>query len=67
MKKVALKEYEEMTLDGEKTIPCLAVLRLMDSEFFSNNYCETLNVVLDIFPEVDHLSAGQIYQLEKMF
>lgn len=53
MKKVSLKELEELTLDGKKTIPCMAVLRLMDSGHFSNNYCKALNVILDIFPEID--------------
>lgn len=36
-----------------KSIPCSMVLRLMDTDEFSANYCKSLRLVLEIFPEVD--------------
>ena len=29
------------------------VLRLMDTEEYANDYCNALNLVLELFPEVD--------------
>ncbi|UBD14985.1 hypothetical protein [Bacteroides salyersiae] len=37
----------------EKSIFCSMVLRLMDTAEFSNDYCNALNLVLELFPEVD--------------
>ncbi len=42
-----------------KSIPCAMVLRLMDTEAYSNDYCRSLDLVLELFPEVDRV------QLEK--
>lgn len=36
-----------------KSIYCTMVLCLMDTEEYSNNYCQSLALVLKIFPEVD--------------
>lgn len=38
-----------------KSIPCTMVLRLMDTEEYSNNYCRSLDLVLEVFPEVDRV------------
>lgn len=39
----------------DKSIPCSMVLRLMDSwrKEFCNNYCSSLDLVLELFPEID--------------
>lgn len=36
-----------------KSVPCAMVLRLMDTEEYSNDYCRSLDLVLELFPEVD--------------
>lgn len=36
-----------------KSVPCTMVLRLMDTEEYSNNYCRSLDLVLELFPETD--------------
>ncbi len=36
-----------------KSIPCTMVLRLMDTEEYSENYCRALDLVLGLFPEID--------------
>lgn len=38
-----------------KSIPCTMVLRLMDTEEYSGNYCRALALVLELFPEVDRV------------
>lgn len=40
-------------LKGTKSIFCSMVLRLMDMEEYSCNYCKSLDLVLQLFPEVD--------------
>lgn len=37
----------------EKSIFCSMVLRLMDTEEYSCNYCKSIALVLELFPEVD--------------
>lgn len=36
-----------------KSIYCTMVLRLMDTEEYSCNYCKSLDLVTKLFPEVD--------------
>ena len=36
-----------------KSIPCTMVLRLMDTEEYGCDYCGALNLVLELFPEID--------------
>lgn len=36
-----------------KSVWCTMVLRLMDTEEYSNNYCRSLALVLELFPEVN--------------
>ena len=36
-----------------KSIPCTMVLRLMDTEEYSENYCRALALVLELFPEIN--------------
>lgn len=36
-----------------KSIFCSMVLRLMDTAEYANDYCNSLNLVLGLFPEVD--------------
>ena len=40
-------------LKDEKSIFCSIVLRLMDTTEYSCNYCQSINLVLELFPEVD--------------
>ena len=40
-------------LKDTKSIFCSMVLRLMDTEEYSNNYCKSLDLVLRLFPEID--------------
>ncbi|MEF9922944.1 MAG: hypothetical protein RR854_00020 [Muribaculaceae bacterium] len=40
-------------ITGVKSIFCSTVLRLMDTEEYGNNYCESIELVLDIFPEIE--------------
>ena len=37
----------------EKSIFCSMVLRLMDTVEYANDYCNSLRLVLELFPEVD--------------
>jgi len=37
----------------EKSIYCIMVLRMMDTEKFANNYCGALSFVCEVFPEID--------------
>lgn len=39
--------------ENGKSIPCTMVLRLMDTEECSNNYCKSLGLVLELLPEID--------------
>lgn len=52
-----VKELSEKALNRElsngKSIWCTMVLRLMDTEDYGNNYCASLSLVLDMFPEVN--------------
>ncbi|MFK2397283.1 hypothetical protein ACIXOK_23620 [Bacteroides fragilis] len=41
------------TFKQEKSIFCSMVLRLMDTENYANNYCDSLSLVLELFPEID--------------
>ena len=36
----------------KKSIFCSMVLRLMDTEEYANDYCNALNLVLELFPEL---------------
>ena len=38
------------TFKQEKSIFCSMVLRLMDTENYANNYCDSLSLVLALFP-----------------
>ena len=40
-------------INSEKSIFCTMVLRLMETERFSNNYCEALSLVCELFPEIN--------------
>ena len=50
-------ELSKLLMKGElrdtKSIFCSMVLRLMDTEEYSNNYCTSLDLVLRLFPEID--------------
>ena len=50
-------ELSKLLMKGElrdtKSIFCSMVLRLMDTEEYSNNYCKSLDLVLRLFPEID--------------
>lgn len=48
-----LQNNESMRIDGRKSIFAAMVLRLMDTEEYSNNYCRALDLVLELFPEID--------------
>lgn len=47
------KSVLSRNLRDEKSIFCSMVLRLMDTAEYSGNYCESISLVLNIFPEVD--------------
>lgn len=49
----SLLSYKIENGNHHKSIPCTMVLRLMDTEEYSNNYCSALDIVLKIFPEVN--------------
>ena len=44
-----------------KIIPCMMVLRLMDTAEYSENYCRALDLVLELFLEISR------YYLDKWF
>ena len=50
-------KWRNVLMKGElrdtKSIFCSMVLRLMDTEEYSNNYCKSLDLVLRLFPEID--------------
>lgn len=48
-----LLDYKIESGNHYKSIPCTMVLRLMDTEEYSNNYSGALAFVLKIFPEVN--------------
>lgn len=48
-----LQNNESMRIDWKKSIFAAMVLRLMDHEEYSNNYCRALSIVLDLFPEIN--------------
>lgn len=52
---VILYEY----INSEKSIFCTMVLRLMETEKYGNNYCGSLSLVCELFPEID------VVELEK--
>lgn len=45
----------ERPLIQNKSFFCTLVLRLMDTETYGNNYCQALNLVLELFPEIDRV------------
>lgn len=47
------EEILERSLTQHKSIFCSMVLRLMDTQSYGNNYCKALNLVMEIFPEID--------------
>ena len=49
------KSVLERDLNETKSIFCSMVLRLMDTDEYSCNYCRSLELVLLIFPEVDRV------------
>ena len=49
LSKSALKS----NLKDGKSIFCSMVLRLMDTEEYSCNYCKSIDLVLELFPEVE--------------
>lgn len=49
----SLQNNERMRIDGRKSIFAAMVLRLMDTEEYSNNYCKALALVLELFPQID--------------
>ena len=52
-----MKEQERIILyeyiNSEKSIFCTMVLRLMDTEKFSNDYFGSLRLVCELFPEIN--------------
>lgn len=40
-------------INSEKSIFATMVLKLMDTELCSNDYCKSLDLVLNLFPEID--------------
>ena len=52
-----MKEQERIILyeyiNSEKSIFCTMVLRLMETEKFSNDYCGSLRLVCELFPEIN--------------
>ena len=52
-----MKENEQYILykyiQSEKSIFATMVLRMMDTDEFSNNYCGALKLVCELFPEID--------------
>lgn len=53
IKEREISRYKIESGNNLKSIPCTIVLRLMDTARFSNNYCESLEIVLNIFPWVN--------------
>lgn len=49
LSEIAMKE----DLKYPKSIFCILVLRLMDTQEYGNNYCKALQLILEVFPEVD--------------
>lgn len=47
------KSVLKCNLKDEKSIFCSMALRLMDTQEYSCNYCKSINLVLELFPEVD--------------
>ena len=47
--RVILYEY----INSEKSIFATMVLRLMETERFSNDYCGSLKLVCELFPEIN--------------
>lgn len=47
------KEENYLNEFGNKSIYCSMVLRLMDTEKFANNYCGSLSLVCELFPEIN--------------
>lgn len=48
-----LQNNESMRIDGKKSIFATMVLRLMDTDEYSNNYYQALSIVLELFPEIN--------------
>lgn len=53
--KCNLLRYKIESGNHYKSIPCAMVLRLMDMEGYSNNYCDALSLVLKLFPEISRM------------
>ena len=53
IKEREISRYKLESGSNLKTIQCTMVLRLMDTARFSNNYCESLEIVLDVFPGIN--------------
>jgi hypothetical protein len=53
MKATDLQRKENyLNENGNKSIYCSMVLRLMDTEEYSDNYCASLNLVMNLFPNI---------------
>ena len=48
-----LQTNESLFIDGKKSIFAAMVLRLMDTDEYANNYCKSLALVAELFPELD--------------
>lgn len=48
-----LQTNESLYIDGKKSIFAAMVLRLMDTEEYSNNYCGAFDLVRKLFPELN--------------
>lgn len=48
-----LQTNESLCIDGKKSIFAAMVLRLMDTDEYANNYCKSLALVVELFPELD--------------
>lgn len=47
------KSVLSSSFNQEKSVFCSMVLRLMDTAEYANNYCDSLDLILKLFPEVD--------------
>lgn len=47
------KSVLKCNLKDGKSIFCSMVLRLMDTEEYSCNYCKSIDLILELFPEVE--------------
>ena len=48
-----ISDYKVISGGHEKSIPCMMVLRLMDTDKCANDYCKALKLTHEIFPQVN--------------